>query len=297
MKRLLLIYNPTAGKGQIIEHLSSVLDIFTKEGWLVTVYPTQAKGDAARIARELGPQFDRIVCAGGDGTLSETASGLVELETPPLLGYLPVGSTNDCATTLNLPKSPVKAAAIAAGQGVVRPSDIGRLNGQPFIYVAAFGAFTQVAYETPQDLKNALGHLAYILGGIASLPSITPYHLKVEYDGHVLEDDFYFGMVSNAYSIAGIRIPNSTAVELDDGLFEVDLIKKPVSIADVANGFQTLVDQHKVSGGARVHFKASRLVFTCDRPIPWTLDGEYGGNELVNVVEACPKALEIIRGK
>jgi len=297
LKHLLFIYNPTAGKGQIAEHLSQILNIFTKEGWLVTTYPTQAKGDATRIARELGPQFDRVVCAGGDGTLSETASGLVALDSPPLLGYIPVGSTNDCATTLELPKSPIKAAAIAAGQGIARPSDIGRLNGQPFIYVAAFGAFTQVAYETPQDLKNALGHLAYVLGGIASLPTITPYHLKVEYDGQVLEDDFYFGMVSNAYSIAGIRISSATKVELDDGLFEVDLIKKPVSLSDVANGFQTLVDQNKLSGGARVHFKASRLVITCDRPIPWTLDGEYGGNQLVNVVEAFPKALNIIRGK
>lgn len=297
MKRLLFIYNPTAGKGQIDEHLSPILDLFTKEGWLVTTYPTQYKGDAARVARELAPQFDRVVCAGGDGTLSETASGLVSLDSPPPLGYVPVGSTNDCATTLELPKSPVKAAAIAAAQGIARPSDIGLLNNHPFIYVAAFGAFTQVAYETPQDLKNALGHLAYILGGIASLPTITPYHLKVEYDGQMLEDDFYFGMVSNAYSVAGIRIPSATEVELDDGLFEVDLIKKPVSLADVANGFQTLVAQHKLSGGARVHFKASRLVFTCDRPIPWTLDGEYGGNQLVNVIETCPKALDIIRGK
>lgn len=297
MNTLLFIYNPTAGKGQVSEGLSQILDVFTKAGWLVTAYPTQDKGDATRAARELGPRFDRVVCAGGDGTLSETVTGLMALDPPPLLGYIPFGSTNDCATTLDLPKVPVQAAAIAAGLGVPRPSDIGKLNGKPFVYVAAFGAFTKVAYDTPQDLKNTFGHLAYIMEGIASLPTITPYHLKVEYDGHVLEDDFYFGMVSNAFSIGGIRLPKSEHVVLDDGLFEVDLIKKPVSIADVANGFQTLLDQTPMSAGARVHFQASHLIFTCDKPIPWTIDGEYGGNLPVNEVMNCQKALTIIRGK
>ena len=188
------------------------------------------------------------------------------------------------------------AAAIAAGQGVPRPSDIGKLNGRPFVYVAAFGAFTKVAYETPQDLKNTFGHLAYVMAGIASLPSIPPYHIKVEYDGNVLEDDFYFGMVSNAYSIGGIRLPTSEHVVLDDGLFEVDLVKKPVSIADVANGFQALLDQNQPSAGSRVHFKASHLTFTCEKPIPWTIDGEFGGKESVNEIVNCQRALTIIRG-
>ncbi|MGI5963449.1 MAG: diacylglycerol/lipid kinase family protein [Lawsonibacter sp.] len=297
MKDLLFIYNPTAGKGAVAEGLSPILDEFTKEGWLVTTYPTQGKGDAIQAARTLSPRFERVVCAGGDGTLSETVTGLMDLEHPPLLGFIPFGSTNDCATTLDLPRIPRQAAAIAAGKGVPRPSDVGKLNGQPFVYVAAFGAFTKVAYETPQDLKNTFGHLAYIIEGIASLPTITPYHLKVEYDGNTLEDDFFFGMVSNAFSIGGIRIPKSEHVVLDDGLFEVDLIKKPVSVADLANGFQTLLGPNPSSAGARVHLQASHLVFTCDRPIPWTIDGEFGGNQPINEIINCPKALTIIRGK
>lgn len=296
MKTLLFIYNPAAGKGQISGILSPILEVFSRTGWLVTVYPTQKKGDATHIAREFGSRFDRVVCAGGDGTLSETATGLVALEQAPPLGYIPVGSTNDCATTLALPRDPIQAAAIAA-TGIPCTSDIGQLNGQPFVYVAAFGAFTQVAYETPQDLKNTLGHLAYVLGGIASLPTITPYHLKVEYDGHTLEDDFYFGMVCNALSIGGIRIPKKERVVLDDGLFEVDLVKKPVSLADVAGGFQSLVDQNTLSAGSRVHFQASHVRFTCDRPIPWTIDGEYGGNASVSRVDNCRRALTIIRGE
>ena len=296
MKKLLFIYNPTSGKGRVADGLATILNTFARTGWLTTVYPTQGKGDAARAARELAPQFDRVICAGGDGTLSETVTGLMSLPHPPLLGYIPFGSTNDCAVNLNLPKVPTQAALIAAADGIPRQSDIGKLNGKPFIYVAAFGAFTQVAYGTPQDLKNTFGHLAYVMEGISSLPAITPYHIKVEYDGKVLEDDFYFGMVSNSFSIGGIKLPSKEKVELDDGLFEVDLIKKPVSLTDVSNGFQNLIRHNPTDSGVRVHFKASQLTFTCDRPLPWTIDGEFGGEAAVNVVENCPRALTISRG-
>ena len=296
LKELLFIYNPASGRGRVAEGLSDILNVFTQAGWLTTVYPTQSKGDAIRVIRELGGRYERVVCAGGDGTLSEAVTGLMDLKDPPLLGYIPFGSTNDCAATLNLPKIPTQAALIAARDGVPRESDIGKLNGRPFVYVAAFGAFTQVAYETSQDLKKTFGHLAYIMEGIVSLPTITPYHLKLEYDGNVLEDDFYFGMVSNAYSIGGIRLPASEHVVLDDGLFEVDLIKKPVNLFDVANGFQDLVRQNPAGAGVRVHFKASRLTITCDRPLPWTIDGEFGGEQEVNVIDNCTRALTIIRG-
>ena len=219
MNKLLFIFNPASGTGQVKGAMVSVLDVFTKAGWITTSYPTQCKGDAARTARELASQFDRVICAGGDGTLSEVVSGLLELNDPPPLGYIPFGSTNDCATTLKLPRKPREAALVAAGTGLTVPIDIGQLNGKSFIYVAAFGAFTKVAYDTPQELKNTFGHLAYIFAGIASLPTITPYHMQVEYDGTVLEDDFFFGMVSNSQSIGGLKPPKAERVVLDDGLF------------------------------------------------------------------------------
>lgn len=297
MDHLLFIYNPTAGKGQVAEKLSSVVDVFTKAGWLVTVCPTQSKGDATRIARELGPSFSRVVCAGGDGTLSETVTGLMDLKDPPLLGYIPSGSTNDCATTFGLSKVPRQAALAAAETGIPTPIDIGRLNGSPFVYVAAFGAFTKVAYDTPQDLKKTFGHLAYVMEGIVSLPTISPIHLKVEYDKGVIEDDFFFGMVSNALSIGGMRPPNSSNVVLDDGLFEVYLVKKPVTLADVANGFQAFLSMKPGDPGSLIQFQTSRLVITGQEPLHWTIDGEYGGGEVVNVVENCRKALTILRGK
>ena len=297
MDRLLFIYNPASGTGQVKNALAEVLDVFTKAGWITTSYPTQCKGDAARTARELAGQFDRVICAGGDGTLSEVVSGLMELEAPPPLGYIPFGSTNDCATTLRLPRKPREAALVAAGTGVSEPIDIGRLNGRPFIYVAAFGAFTKVAYDTPQELKNTFGHLAYIFAGIASLPTIAPYHMRVEFDGQSLEDDFFFGMVSNSQSIGGLKPPKAERVVLDDGLFEVTLVKKPLKLADLTDGLQALVSLSPAErSGALVQLQARQLTFICEQPVPWTVDGEFGGSQTVNRVENCQKALNIIRG-
>ena len=269
MKTLLFIYNAASGKGKISAELSAVLDTFAKHGYLVTAYPTQSKGDATQAARELGSQFDRVVCSGGDGTLNETVTGLMELENPPLLGYVPAGSTNDCAKTLHLPKDTVKAAALAAGDGTPRAWDIGTLNGQPFVYVAAFGAFTDVSYETPQELKNTFGHLAYVIAGIASLPTIAPYHLKVEYDGKEIEDDFYYGMVCNTISVGGMKTMNSDRVVLDDGLFEVVLVKRPVGLLELGTGLQALFLQTPLKeGSALISFQASHIKFTSENPIP-----------------------------
>ena len=298
MKNLLFVYNPTSGKGRAASDLSPILDIFTKAGYLVTVYPTQGKGDATRVARELAPHYDRVICSGGDGTLSETVAGLMDLTAPPLLGYVPAGSTNDCARTLNLPRDPGKAAALAVGEGVPRPWDIGKLNGKPFVYVAAFGAFTEVAYDTPQDLKNTFGHLAYVMAGIVSIPSIAPYHLKIEYDDKMLEGDFYYGMVCNSISVGGLKPLPPERVVLDDGLFEVVLVKRPVSLLELSNALQSIIRQNPVEeGSALLSFHTSKVNFICDRPIPWTIDGEYGGSQKVNTVENCPKAITVIQGK
>ena len=296
MNQLLFIYNPTSGTGKIGSELSAILDTFTKAGWLTTTYPTQDKGDAARAAREMGSQFDRVVCAGGDGTLSEVSGGLMTLDAPPPLGYIPFGSTNDCATTLHLPKGTKQAALAAAGAGKIAPMDMGLLNDRPFVYVAAFGAFTNVAYDTPKNQKKTFGHLAYIFAGIASLPTITPYHLKVEYDGKTLEDDFFYGMVSNSLSIGGMKTPKCDQVVLDDGLFEVTLFKKPLNFADLANGLQALINLDPPEGGSLIQFQASRLTFTSDQPLPWTIDGEFGGSQMVNQIVNRQKALQIIQG-
>lgn len=299
MKTMLFIYNQTAGKGQLKQQLAPVINRITQSGWLVTTYPTQGKGDAARVARELGGRYDRVVCAGGDGTLSETVSGLIELPTPPVLGYVPAGSTNDCAHNLRLPSGVVKAAMVAAADGEPRAIDVGRINAKPFVYVAAFGAFTEVAYDTPQELKNTFGHLAYIMAGIGQLPNLTPYHLKVEYEDTVIEDDFLYGMVCNTFSVAGLKGPvlPSDRVVLDDGLFEVVLVRKSIKLSDLASVLQSLVRNVPVETAAVVSFETSRVTITCDRAIPWTVDGEYGGTYAVSQLENCKRAITVVHGK
>lgn len=297
MKQLLLIYNPTSGKGGSANNLSLIVDTMTKAGWLVTAYPTQEKEDAVRAAAQLGPRFDRVVCCGGDGTLSETASGLLGIQDPPVLGYIPAGSTNDCAATLKIPTAYGKAARLAAGDGHPMRWDIGTLNSRPFVYVAAFGAFTGVAYDTPQDLKNTFGHLAYVMAGIASIPTIAPYHIRLEYDGQILEDDFFYGMVCNTHSIGGMKNIPTDWVKLDDGLFEVILVKKPMSIGEIGAGIQALLHPTTVQGGsALLSFHASSLTISSETPIPWTVDGEYGGSHTQCKLENHCQALTIMAG-
>lgn len=299
MKTMLFLYNPTSGKGSIRTKLYGVLDIFTKQGYLVTARPTQSHGEATYLAAELGGKYDRIVCCGGDGTLSETVRGMMELEYPPPLGFLPVGSTNDCAANLRLPTD-VKEAARVCAQGVASPVDIGFLGDKSFVYVAAFGALTEVAYDTPQDLKNTFGYLAYIMAGLAAIPSITPYHLRIEHDNGVLEDDFYFGMVCNTLSVAGMKIFPTEAVALDDGKFEAVFVRRSVNMADVSAALGAILRQEPVprkKNSAIVTMYASRLRITSDRPVEWTLDGEYGGGYLLSEVDNRKQALVLIQGE
>lgn len=298
MKRLLFIYNPTAGKGQIHSSLPDILDQFTKMGYLATVYPTQRKGDAITAAATLSPGFDRVVCSGGDGTLSETAAGLMRL--PPdqrrPLGYIPAGSTNDCANNLHLPGGVSACAQVACGD-ILRPCDMGLLHGHPFFYVAAFGAFTDVAYDTPQDLKKAFGHLAYIIAALGSLSSITSYPLTIEYDGGVIEGKFLLGLVCNTFSVGGIKALPPDKVALDDGLFEVILLRMPKNMNDLNQLAQAIFQQKPVEGNALTVLRTSRLTITSESSLPWTIDGEYGGSYLRSEIENRPRAITTIQGE
>ena len=293
MEQLLLIYNPTSGTGRAATRLSEIVDVCTKAGWLVTAYPTQLKGDATRIARELGGQYGRVICMGGDGTLSEVAAGLMELEGPPPLGYIPFGSTNDCATTLRLPRSHRQAARVAAATGVPVPADMGLLNGHPFVYVAAFGAFTKVAYDTPQDLKHSLGHLAYILEGMKRLTNIVSYKMKLRWEDREVEDDFLFGMVTNSRSVGGFKSIIGTEVVLDDGVFEVTFIKRPKNLLEL-NETLTALLLAEIDERYMYSFRTNRLEVEAEGEVPWTLDGEYGGDHRAAVIEDRKQALEFI---
>lgn len=296
MKTMLFIYNLHAGKGILKTHLSGVLGIFAKAGYLVTVHPTQGKEDATRIVAELASGYDRVVCSGGDGTLSEVISGLMAQEKRPPLGYIPTGTTNDFSRNLALPRG-VENQAAAAVDGVPRPCDMGRFNEKPFLYVAAFGAFTDVAYGTPQQFKNIFGHLAYVMEGVGRLSSLKNYSLEVEHDCGSLKGDFLFGMVSNTVSVGGFQGLPAKDIKLDDGLFEVVLVRQPAKAGDLQAILRALTLRIPSFEGPVVAFRSGKVKVTCSEELPWTLDGEFGGAPATAEIRNCRHAVTIVYGK
>ena len=298
MKKLLYIYNPNAGRQQSRAVLAEVLEVLAAEGYLLTVFPTRGKGDAVRAARELAPGYDRLVCCGGDGTLNEVVSGLLQLpeEERPVLGYIPMGSANDFARNLDLPKTVAEQAKLAAtGEG--RFVDMGDSSGHPFTYVSAFGLFTEVSYSTPQNMKNLLGHFAYLLEGAGQLMSIPSYHMTVESEGQPpVEGDFIYGMVGNTVSLGGVVSLPRALVKQDDGEFEVLLIRKPHTFKDWQDILSAAANLRIPCSGAVVGFSAKEVTFRCDRPVAWTVDGEFGGERGETVVHVLPRAVRVVAG-
>ena len=290
-QRMLFVYNPRAGKAQIRSNLLDIIDIFVKAGYEVTAYPTQAAGDAIKAVKERRDGYDIVVCSGGDGTLDEVVSGMMQCDERLPIGYVPAGSTNDFANSLKIPKSMIKAADVVVN-GRDFACDIGSLNNHNFIYVAAFGIFTDVSYETNQDVKNVLGHAAYLLEGVRRLPMVRSYALKVSYDDQVIEGEFLYGMITNSFSVGGFRGITGKDVLLDDGLFEVTLIRKPSNPLDLNNIIVALVDK-RVKSEYIYTFKTPRLVVESEEAISWTVDGEFGGEHMKAVIENKHKVLYI----
>ena len=290
-QRMLFIYNPRAGKAQIRSNLLDIIDIFVKAGYEVTAYPTQAAGDAVKAVKERRAGYDIVVCSGGDGTLDEVVSGMMQCDEKLPIGYVPAGSTNDFANSLRIPKSMIKAADVVVN-GTDFACDIGVLNNQNFIYVAAFGIFTDVSYETKQDVKNVLGHAAYLLEGVRRLPMVRSYALKISYDDQVIEGDFLYGMVTNSFSVGGFRGITGKDILLDDGLFEVTMIRKPTNPLDLNNIIMALVDK-RVKSEYIYTFKTPKLTVESEEVVPWTVDGEFGGEHMRAVIENKQRVLTI----
>ena len=296
MKRLLFIYNPHAGKELLKPKLADVIDIFVKAGYEVTVHPTQAYRDAYYQIKEYEVgKYDLIACSGGDGTIDEVATGMMKRremgkDVVPV-GYIPAGTTNDFAKSLHIPRKPL-AAADNAVKGVPFPCDIGKFNDSVFVYIAAFGIFTDVSYETDQAVKNVLGHMAYILEGAKRIFNIPSYKIKVEHDGEVIEDEFIFGMVTNSRSVGGFSNMVGKNIVFDDGLFEVTLIKRPRNPMELNNIMVSLLNRD-IDTNAMYCFRTSRLEITSAEPLPWTLDGEYGGTHTKVVIENICQGMDI----
>lgn len=292
MKKLLFVINGHSGKGQIKNRLLEIIDVMVQEGYQVTVHTTQAREDATNVVREQAKDYDLIVCSGGDGTLDETVTGLMQSGAKVPIGYIPAGSTNDFANSLKIPKNMLHAGKTAV-TGRRFPCDVGEFNGDFFIYVAAFGIFTDVSYATSQELKNVLGHVAYILEGAKRLHTIKSYHMRVEYDGQETEGDFLLGMITNSTSVGGFKGMTGKNVKLDDGLFEVTLIHKPKNIIELNEIIASLTNL-KDTTDLIDSFRADEVRFYAEEEIPWTLDGEFGGDHREVLIQNNHQAMEIM---
>lgn len=278
MKKLLFVFNPYSGKAQIKNKLLEILKIFVKYEYSVEVFPTAKAGDAREIIEKRGIEFDRIVISGGDGTLNESINGIMKIkkEKRPYLGYIPAGTTNDFASNLKIPKNMIKAAEIAVS-GEKFSCDVGCFGEKNYLYVAAFGAFSDVAYDTPQMNKNYFGQLAYVLEGIKKLHNLKSYKLNVITEEKNFSGEYIFGMASNSNYIAGMKAKSSLNAQLNDGLFEILLIKYPKNILDFQMIISDLLTQN-FSSDNFVLFKTNKAQFVFDKEAPWTIDGEYGGS-------------------
>lgn len=287
MKKLLLLFNPIAGKAQIVNKLCDIILYYTEHGYIVTAYPTGIM--ICDILSEY--DYDLIVCVGGDGTLSQVISGYIISECKIPLGYLPMGSTNDFAKTIGYSLILERDLSISC-EGKLKLLDIGKFNDQYFVYVAAFGSLAEVSYNTPQKTKNVLGHLAYVLKGIQKITDLKDYKLKIEYNGGIIEDEFCMGLVMNSLSIGGFKNPVSDFVVLDDGLFEVLFIRMPHNLFELQAIIRDLLNQ-TINNESFLYLQTDFLCID-STPINWTLDGEYGGKTEYVQIKNCKQAIKMM---
>ena len=281
-QRVLLMVNPMAGRQKIRNELLYVVDTLTKAGYETIIYTTQGKDATRDLLAEKDSQFDRVICCGGDGTFNEILSATMHWDKRPILGYIPAGTTNDFAAGLKLP-SDIREAAVNIVRGTPHTVDAGLFNMSYFSYVASFGAFTETSYSTPQNFKNALGHLAYILEGIKEIPAFTSYTVCVEADGQIYKDSYIFGAVSNARSVGGILKISDSLVDLNDGVFEVMMIKMPKTLMDLSAIVTSLTSLNplKYDPSMFLFLQTKDLKITFEQEMVWSLDGERvsGGKE------------------
>ena len=296
MRKALFLFNPRAGKGTIKSGLSKITDTLTQAGFLVTVYPTQAKGDARDKILQWGLSYDRIVVAGGDGMLHEALNAVMNLPQKVDLAFIPSGTANDFAIANKIPKVVDKAAQLAADEKR-RTIDIGTFNGEYFSYVAAFGAITDVPYTTDQTAKNNFGYLAYLANAAKYVNLQTLFNaarkMEIKTDDKILEGEFLVCCVSNSKTIGSLKQFVPRDVELSDGLFEGLFIKKPTNLTEFSNALNVLLVGNLNAQGI-ITLKSSRFEFTLDKPANWTLDGEDGGLHDKAVIENHKQALTML---
>ena len=277
-KKALLIINPCSGVDRKRVGALEIINKLSSANFDFEVETTKCQGDATTIVKEKGNDFDVILCCGGDGTLNETINGVLKLDKRVPVGYIPSGSTNDLASTLGIPVG-VGPATNMILNGKTNGYDVGLFQDRYFNYIASFGAATDLSYTTPQKWKNLFGHNAYVYYGVGvrmipMLAGFKPTYMKIEYDGGVIEDKFYFGAISNTTSVAGVFKYDN--VKLNDGYFELLLVRGLKTNLD-AFGILGKVIRKDYSGDNIIFTKTRKVKITCDQKVPWTLDGEFGG--------------------
>ncbi len=290
-KKLYFIYNPHSGRGQIRSKLFDIVQIFSDAGYELTVHPTRERKDATRQIEELPEGYDLVVCSGGDGTMDEVVQGMMRRENRIPIGYIPSGTVNDFARSLKIPRNMAQAAHISV-EGRDFSCDIGTFNDEHFVYIAAFGIFTDVSYSTRQDRKNVLGHIAYLLEGMKRLKNIPSYHMRLSSEECRTEGDYIFGMVTNSRSVGGFKSIIGRKVRFDDGVFEATFIRRPQNAAELQELLAAIVLK-EIDSKYMDSFRTSHLFVESEEPVPWTLDGEFGGEWQSAVIQNHQKALQI----
>ena len=293
MKKMLFILNPCAGQRRANRYLTEILSVFNRGGYEVIAHVTQTQGDCTRIVEASASKVDTVVCAGGDGTFNEMITGILRSGADVSVGYIPCGSTNDFASSLRLPTDVVKAAE-AIVNGTPQPFDVGQFDQRYFSYVASFGAFTRASYSTPQSVKNALGHTAYVLEGIQELTQIRAAHVRFELEDRIIEDDFLFGAISNSTSVGGILTLDPKQVDMSDGKFELLLVRAPKDLAELHECIVAV--QKQQYNCAMITFVSTHsLRVIADPNMPWTLDGERANGQSAVEVKNLYHAIRLLK--
>lgn len=296
MKTLLFIINPKAGRTAIKNELFTIIEIFSNAGYTVTTYPTKGPGDAEDYIAHLDKKFDMIVCAGGDGTLDNTVAGVMKLqnligeEIP--IGYIPCGTTNDFARSLNISREPVEAARSIVN-GIPCPVDVGHLNHHSFSYIAAFGAFTEISYSTPQNLKSMMGHSAYVLEAMKTMANLKTYRINAQLDEKTISEEYIYCQITNSLSVGGFPTLGTRHMSFCDGKFECLFIRRPKNAEDMNRIWDAFLT-NDIDQDIFVYETASKITIDCEEEIPWTIDGEFGGNHSHAEVTIDNRAVSII---
>lgn len=294
MRKIYFVYNPHSGREQIGTKLNEIIRILADVDNELTVAPTVGYQDAQKRIENLSDDYDLVVCSGGDGTLDEVVTGMMTrpMEKRIPIGYIPAGTTNDFARSLEIPRNMPEAARMVMN-GEPFACDIGSFNEDSFVYIASFGIFTDVSYNTKQEVKNVLGHMAYVLEAMKSLVNIKSYKMKISSEELEVEGDFLFGMITNSKSVAGFQGLVRNEVVFDDGVYEATFIKRPRNPLEIQELLAALIDE-KIDSNYMYSFRSKRLEIESEELVPWTLDGEFGGEHNMVVIENNQQAVEII---